>query len=74
MKKTHFRFYSNQLGFLYFNDLDSIPKKLTEDEFSEGNLSLISNATVLQYLDMEVLTTHLYPDEWPKHRDPEDNY
>ncbi|MHA2181648.1 MAG: hypothetical protein ACXAAH_09520 [Promethearchaeota archaeon] len=54
--------------------MDSIPKKLTEDEFSEGNLSLISNATVLQYLDMEVLTTHLYPDEWPKHRDPEDNY
>lgn len=69
-----FRFYSNELGFMYFNDLDGIPKKLTELEFAAGNLSFVHNSTVLQSLDMEVLTNHLYPDEWPKHRDPQDNY
>jgi hypothetical protein len=58
--KTTFRFYSDSLGFGYFDDLKQIKDYYTKEEFTEGNLSLLCGATVVQYLDVETIAEVIY--------------
>ena len=40
MNRTHFRFYSDQFGFKYFNGMEQISDTFTKEEFQTGTLSL----------------------------------
>ena len=58
--KLSFRFYSNYIGFMYFDKLEAIPTKLTKQEFKEGNLNLVCNATCIAEIPVFNLIYELY--------------
>ena len=58
--KTVFRFYHDQLGFRYFDNLGQISTYYFENEFRGGNLSIVYGASIVQELDTDLVAAALY--------------
>ena len=58
--KTLFRFYHDQLGFHYFDNLEQVKAYYFKNEFLGGNLSLVYGAAIVQELDVEKIAEEIY--------------